>query len=114
LGIPYAISLKTLLCQDVLVNKEHIQPEEFSQLHASFRTALRELTERGYVIDKNGQYRFRVFLIAYWFKGWTHREIEEERLEIPMLLKELSNPSAEKPREQFIQITEEDLRRRGF
>lgn len=98
----------------LLANKEQIKPEQFKQLDASLRTALRELTERGYVLDENGQYRFCVILIADWFKGWTRREIEEDRLEIPSLLKKLSNPWTKEPGEKHIQITKEDLRRRGY
>lgn len=98
----------------LLANKEQIQPEEFNQLDTSLRAALRELTERGYVIEEDMQYRFRVALIADWFRAWTRREIEEERLEIPSLLKKLSNPWASEPGEQQIQITKEDLRLRGF
>ncbi len=98
----------------LLANKEIIQPEEFNQLDISLRTALRELTERGYIIEEDTQYRFRVALIADWLRTWTRREFEEERLEIPSLLKKLSNPWTIEPGEQHIQITKEDLRLRGF
>ncbi len=98
----------------LLANKEQIKLEEFNQLDAPLRTALRELTERGYVIEENGQYRFRVVLIADWFKSWSRRDIEEDKLEIPLLLKKLINSWAIEPGEQVIKITKEDLRHRGF
>lgn len=98
----------------LLTNKEQISDEEFKKLDAPLRTALRELAERGYVIEEGESYRFRVALIADWFRSWTRREIEEEKLEIPSLLKRLSNPWAKETGEQYIQITKEDLRQRGF
>lgn len=98
----------------LLVNKERIESEEFEQLDASLRAALRELTQRCYLLEENGQYRFRVLLIADWLKGWTRRELEEEKLEIPLLLRKLKDPWAKEPGERIIQVTKEDLRRRGF
>jgi len=98
----------------LLTNKEQVNGEELKKLDAPLRAAFRELSERGYVLEEDGQYRFCVILIADWFKGWTRREIEEEKLEIPSLLKKLSNPWAKEPGEQSVQITKEDLRRRGF
>jgi hypothetical protein len=92
----------------LLTNKEKIQSELINNLDVSFLTAVRELTERGYISKVDGFYSFRVFLIADWFKNLTRREIEEEQLEIPLLLKKLANHGNNKLNNQAIR-TEDGL-----
>lgn len=98
----------------LLANKYQIQPEEFSKLNISIRTALRELSSRGYVINENDQYRLRIGLISDWLQGWTRREVEEEKLEIQSLIKKLSNPWIREEGEQEVSVTKEELRQRGL
>ena len=101
----------------LLVNKGGLSQEEFSHLDVALRTALRELTDRSYVLEESMQYLFRVKLIDDWFQGWTRRELEEERLGISQLLKQLergTDPWHKEDGEISIQVTKEELRRRGF
>lgn len=98
----------------LLANKEQINPEEFKALDAALRAAMQELTRRSYLLEENGQYRFRILLIADWLKGWPRREVEEEKLGIPSFLKKMMDPWAKQPGEQMVRVTKENLRKRGF
>jgi len=101
----------------LLTNKEALRQEEFERLDTPLRTAFSRLIERGYVLQEEQRYRFRVQLIGDWFRTWDHRELEEETLEIPRLLKRLDrslDPWRQEPGEISITVTAEELRRRGF
>jgi len=98
----------------LLVNKEKIKSDELRRVDATVRSALQGLVQRGYLLEENGYYRFRVMLIADWFKGWTRREVEEQGLDISSLLKKMSNPWISEADEQTIRVTREELRKRGF
>ena len=98
----------------LLTNKENIQTDVFNNLDVPLRTAIRELTERGYIIEKDGHYSFRVVLIADWFRNWTRREIEEDKLEIPLLLKKLANLGTDKPNNRFIRIEDGQILRKWW
>jgi len=100
----------------LLMNKDRMESEEFQVLDAPLRSAFQGLVRRGYLIEEGGTYRFRVTLIAAWLKGWTQRDVEEDELQIPSLLRKIDRTTiwSSEPGEQSMRVTREELRQRGF
>lgn len=77
-----------------------ITGKEFSHAKVELRTATRQLSERGYLLQNpDGGYRFRMKLMDEWLKTWPQFELESERLGVSNLLAMSNTVSEDLPNE---------------
>lgn len=85
------------------------------RIHNKFATALRNLSERGYILQSQKGYQFRIQLLQDWLSQWVR--FEEELQKYHGLLKSLTpkqDPWVTVEDNEMIEVSKEDLRRRGF
>lgn len=96
----------------LLARRQTVQAKELALLGPEARAAFASLVERGYLLEEEGQYRFRVRLIELWFCQWIHRELREEEINLAEWLKVLA--WQEEAGERTVRVTRDELRRLGF
>lgn len=92
-----------------------VMPEEMSVLEESVKTAAKELVKRGYLLEAENRYHFRVGLMQDWFARWPRFEEQAQKYLASTLLRleRMKDPWAG-GEDEITQISPEESKRRGF
>lgn len=97
----------------LLARQETVTNSDLETLDPAARLAFNLLVERGYLQKTpEGEYRFLVELIGEWIKQWIHRELQEGETKLEEWLRKLA--WREEAGERRIDVTKDELQRRGF
>lgn len=93
-----------------------ITGDEMSVLDESVKSAARELVKRGYLLEIENGYRFRIGLLQDWFSQWTRSEEQVQKYikNILLQIERKDDPWAGVADDQIIEVTKDQIRRRGF
>jgi hypothetical protein len=93
----------------------HITAEEMSVVEQSIKSAAKELVKRGYLLEKEDNYRFRIGLLQDWFLQWTRFEEQAQKYLKDILTRlERREDGWAGSEDEIIQISPEEVKRRGF
>lgn len=93
----------------------HVTAEEMSIVEQSVKSAAKELVKRGYLSETNDKYHFRIGLLQDWFLQWTRFEEQVQKYLKDILTRmERREDRWAGGEDEIVQISPEEVRRRGF